>query len=308
MMVKKLRVAVACFALVALAAGCGGGADTQDATQKPLASSDPDGIPSLPSTPQRGLLKGKSLPLEDYMQTYEQTVTITNAVGALQTECMAKYGFDFEAPPAGRTPPPNDNDVNIERRYGISDREIAKEHGYGIVERGQRTGAEMPELSAAAALVMSGRSAKGGDADTPPSHQGKEIPEGGCSGWSVRKVGADAIDMSLASKLSYESLAKSQEAPAVRAALKEWSGCLKAEGYEAATPFDAMDLAKTDGAEISVAVADIDCKESTNLLGIWLAEETKIQRSQIEQNQLELNEAKEKNAAAVKAAERALRN
>ncbi|MCI4045862.1 hypothetical protein [Streptomyces sp. TRM75563] len=306
-MVKKFRVAAACFTVVALAAGCGDNAGPQDVARKGLTSSDPNGIPSLPSTPQRGLLKGKSLPLEDYMQTYEQTVTITNAVGALQTECMAKYGFDFQPPPAGRTPPPNDNDVNIERRYGISDRALAKDHGYGIVERGQQAGAEMPELSAAAALVMSGRSGKGGDA-AQLSHQGKEIPEGGCSGWSVRKVGADAIDMALASKLSYESLAESQEAPAVRAALNEWSDCLKAEGYEAATPFDAMDLAKTDEAEISVALADIDCKESTNLLGIWLAEETKIQRSQIEQNQLELREAKEKNAAAVKAAEKALRN
>lgn len=306
-MPKKPGALAAFLALAAFTAGCGGG-DGDESSPAPLAQNQADAIPSLPSTPQRGLLKGKSLPLEDYMQTYQQTVTITKAVGVLQTECMADFGFDFQPPSAGRTPPPNDNDVNIERRYGVTDRKLAKEHGYGIGEQGQQTGARMPELSAAAALVLSGQSREDSKTAEQPSHKGKSIPQGGCSGWAVRKVGADAIDMSLASKLSYESLAKSQEAPKVRSALKDWSSCLKQEGYDAATPFDAIDLAQTEGSGTSMALADIDCKESTGLLDVWLAEETEIQRSQIDKNHLELGAAKKNNESAVKAAEKALRD
>lgn len=305
-MSKKITAALAFLALAVTATGC---SDSQSPKSAPAALSEENasGEPALASTPQHGLLKGQSLPLEEYMQTYQQTVTITKAVGVLQTECMAGYGFNFQPPAAGRTPPPNDNDANIERRYGITDRKLAAEYGYGLAEHGQQTGTKMPELSAAAALVLSGRSSRNDKAQSH-SYQGKKIPEGGCSGESVRMVGADDIDMSLASKLAYDSLVKSQESSKVRIALGDWSKCMKEKGYNAATPFDAADLATAGGSGVTIALADIDCKTATGLVRTWFAEDTAIQRVQIEEHHLELEEARKNNEDAVKAAEKALRS
>lgn len=241
-MPKKIHVAVAFAALAATATACAGG-ETSGGSSTSVTGTNAT-APALASTPQSGLLKGKSLPLEDYMQTYQQTVTITRAVGGvLETRCMADYGFDFQPPEAGRTPPPpNDNDANIERRYGISNRKVAEKYGYGLVEQGEQTGGKMPHLTASAALVLSGRSSRD-EKTTSHSYQGgKQIPEGGCAGGdSVRKVGADDIDMSLASKLAYDSLAKSQESAKVRAALESWSTCMKGK----ATPWRLPSMPRT---------------------------------------------------------------
>ncbi|WP_343327564.1 MULTISPECIES: hypothetical protein [unclassified Streptomyces] len=291
-------------ALAATATACAGG-ETSGGSSTSVTGTNAT-APALASTPQSGLLKGRSLPLEDYMQTYQQTVTITRAVGVLETRCMADYGFDFQPPEAGRTPPPNDNDANIERRYGISNRKIAEKYGYGLVEQGEQTGGKMPHLTASAALVLSGRSSRD-EKTTSHSYQGKQIPEGGCAGDSVRKVGADDIDMSLASKLAYDSLAKSQESAKVRAALESWSTCMKGKGYTVATPFDAADIGTAGSSGVTLALADIDCKAETGLVGIWFAEDTAIQKAQIETHHLELEEARKNNENAVEAAEKALR-
>ncbi|WP_406287935.1 hypothetical protein [Streptomyces sp. NBC_00209] len=302
-MPNKIYAAVAFIALAATATACGG----EEPKGPSAAGTNATAGPALATTPQSGLLKGKSLPLEDYMQTYQQTVTITRAVGVLETACMAEYGFDFQPPEAGRTPPPNDNDANIERRYGITDRKTAEKHGYGLAEEGAQTRTEMPPLTASAALVLSGSSSRT-DKATSHSYQGKQIPEGGCAGQSVRKVGADDIDMSLASRLAYDSLARSQESAKVRAALGTWSTCMKGKGYDVGTPFDAADLGTAKRSSVSLALADIDCKKETGLVGIWFAEDTAIQKAQIEEHHLELEEARKNNEDAVKAAEKALRN
>ncbi|GGX06905.1 hypothetical protein [Streptomyces lomondensis] len=70
--------------------------------------------------PTRGLTKDLTLPLEAYMASYEDQVTIEQAANDLKQSCMKDYGIDLTLPRAGANPPPSDNDVNIERRYGIS--------------------------------------------------------------------------------------------------------------------------------------------------------------------------------------------
>jgi len=264
------------------------------------------------ATPERGLAKGLTLPLEQYMQSYEQRVVIDQAVRNLQTECMAGFGFDFRPPPAGTTPPPNANDANMERRYGITDRVVAEQYGYGLPENGPQTGASTPELTEAAGMVLSGAVRTGKrESPAPRSFKGKEIPEGGCTGWAKRKVGADGLDFSLVSRLNYESLAQSQETPEVQRAIGAWSRCMKSKGYEVAIPFEAIDLTNDTGVgsdkAVTIAVADIDCKKSVDLVSIWFRVDAGIQSKQIEKHQLALEETRKKNEAAIKAAEKMLR-
>jgi hypothetical protein len=88
---------------------------------------------------------------------------------------------------------------------------------------------------------------------------------------------------------------------------------MKSKGYTVADPYAAIDLAPRSGSgtasqqEITIALADIACKKGTDLVRIWHGVDAEIQQRQVEQNQLALQELKEKNTKAVKAAEAALR-
>ena len=74
----------------------------------------------------------------------------------------------------------------------------------------------------------------------------------------------------------------------MRAATRQWSACMAAAGYRYAGPLDPPKDARFQDArtplEISTAEADVACKQRTNLVGVWFAEESARQRSLIEAN------------------------
>jgi hypothetical protein len=98
------------------------------------------------------------------------------------------------------------------------------------------------------------------------------------------------------------------QAPAVKQALADWSQCMKTEGYTAATPFEATEIAPhpeggpASKEEIAIALAEIDCKEQTDLVAVWFTEESKIQKAQIAEHQNKLNGTRTQNSSAVAAA------
>lgn len=264
------------------------------------------------ATPRRGLAKGLTLPLERYMQSYEQRVLIDQAVRDQQTACMAGFGFAFRPPPAGTTPPPNDNDANMERRYGITDRAVAERHGYGLAKEEPPASSSSQKLNEDATRVLSGVTGKeSGKPSAPSSYKGRDIPQGGCAGAALRKTGAEGLDFSLVSRLNYESLTRSQKASEVKAALKAWSRCMDGKGYEVAIPFEAIHLTNGErsGSEkaVAVALADIDCKRSTGLVPIWFRADSGIQREQIKEHRTGLEASRNRNEAAVTTAERLTR-
>ncbi|MEU3345588.1 hypothetical protein ABZ723_11425 [Streptomyces sp. NPDC006700] len=259
-----------------------------------------------------GLVKGLTLPLQQYMQTYQDSVVIERAGRSLETECMARYGFTVTFPPAGVNPPPNADDSNMPRRYGISDPAAAAKYGYGLPPDTAEH-PQPPKLSSAAVTVLTGRKGLNPTAEKAPStYRGQKVPEGGCQQEAFDKLGA-RIDFTPVSHLDHDSLVKSQEHPRVQKALKAWSACMKTEGYTVADPYAAFDLVPRNesGAvspkEIALATADIGCKSRTDLIGVWYGVEAGIQKQQVEQNQLSLQQLRERNAKAVKAAEAALR-
>ncbi|MEV4426422.1 hypothetical protein ACN9M0_13880 [Streptomyces sp. R-07] len=298
------------LALTALT-GCG---DTAPAGPAPRAGADTEVDESKwpRATPETGLARGLVLPLQQYMQTYQDSVVIERAARSLQTRCMADFGFTIVFPPVGTNPPPNADDANMSRRYGISDRAMAEKYGFGIPPDTVEHPAP-PKLTAAAVAVLTGRKGLNPRAEpAPATYRGKKIPKDGCQGSSFDRIGA-RIDFGLSSRLDRDSLVKSQETPEVRAVVTAWSGCMKKKGYEVADPYAAIDLVPrveggtTSTKEISAALADIDCKKETDLVRVWHTAEAAIQTRQVERNQLALQQLKEKNAHAVKAAEAALR-
>ncbi|MBR8639080.1 hypothetical protein KEF29_06475 [Streptomyces tuirus] len=299
-------VAVAAGALLALA-GCsplGGTGTTAAGGARPART----GTPAWPAaTPRSGLAKGLVLPLEAYMEPYADTVVIQQAVDRLAAQCMKRYGYTYTPPARGLTPPPSSDDANMTRRYGITDRDLAAKYGYFLGDS-DRTPPPAPRLTSAETAVLTGRLAVAPGAKKAPERiDGKRVPHNGCLGEAIREVGP-RIDESLASRLDYESLRRSQSDPRVLAVVGTWSRCMKAKGYTVDSPLDAANLTpdthhgQASQADITTALTDIDCKRRTGLVKTWYTVESAIQRQQIEQNQLPLGQLKDRIAAEVKAA------
>ncbi|WP_330265113.1 hypothetical protein [Streptomyces griseorubiginosus] len=262
------------------------------------------------ATPTSGLAKGLSLPLEAYMETYQDTVALDDAERHLETQCLADYGLHVTFPPAGQTPPPSADDSNMPRRYGITDRAQAEKYGYGLPDAIQhQEGTRMPQLTKDQVEVLTGRtSIRRSPADpapgqAPSTFQGKAIHKDGCAGWADDRLGTRDMDFSLVSQLDGESLTRSQRTPAVQNAIAAWSTCMKGKGYTVDTPYHAGDIVThTDGSpskeEIAVAVADIDCKQSTDLVKIWFAADSKIQEQQIKDHRSALDALRTRLGAA----------
>ncbi|CAL2060012.1 hypothetical protein ACH4OT_33615 [Streptomyces murinus] len=295
---------------------------TSDPHTRPVgnAASNVDKSTWPHATPTAGLAKGFSLPLEAYMETYQDTVTVDNAERHLETKCMADYGLHVTFPPAGQTPPTTADDSNMPRRYGITDRAMAEKYGYGLPDSLQhQEGTKMPKLDKAQIEVLTGRTgisnspADPAPAMAPSTYQGKAIRKDGCAGWADDQLKTRNMDFSLVSKLDGDSLTQSQQTPAVRNVIAAWSKCMSSKGYTVDSPYDADQIVPhTDGApsrqEIAVAVADIDCKKSTNLVKIWFTEDAKIQKQQITDHQSELNALRTRRTNAVNAAQKNLSN
>ena len=318
---KKSAAAVAAAAFAVLISGCGSETAANNKNEKPAVEQKPvvnqESWPK--ATPEQGLVKGLSLPLETYMQTYQDTVALESASRDLQENCMAEYGFSIKFPPAGTTPPPSDNDANIERRYGLTDREAAARYGYGLpAELTDQPQQKMPELTDEQVQVLTGHSKPAEPAEpgsslavepAPKSYKGKEIHDGGCLGWAKSQLNQPTSEeLTFVSELNGNSFTESMQTPVVKEALAEWSQCMKAKGYTASTPFDAAEIVPhTEGGtasreEIAVALAEIDCKEKTGLIAVWFAEESKIQKAQIAKHQDKLNSTRTHNRKAGAAA------
>ncbi|MFD4244056.1 hypothetical protein ACFWP3_21015 [Streptomyces sp. NPDC058525] len=274
-----------------------------------------------PFAPERGLAKGLNLPLETYMQDYADTVAIGNGKRLLAQKCMKTYGLDVQLPASGLNPSPTENDANMERRYGLTDRETAATYGYGLPgSEKPRTTQQTPGLDAIEIEVLTGRKAPTGQIGktAPPlplearekareSYNGKKIHERGCGGWADQEINAPTADeLTRISELNGTSFTESMKTPAVAAAFEHWSACMTGKGHPGyKDPFvAARAITRPEGApagrpEIDLALAEIDCKAETGLVGTWFAEESKIQATIIDEQRPVLDSFKTKNEAAV---------
>ncbi|MEU2247054.1 hypothetical protein [Streptomyces sp. NPDC019224] len=256
-------------------------------------------------TPVSGLTKGMVLPIEGYLISYPETVAWQRAQQNLWKSCMRRYGFNsFSPPEPGMFPPPGYDDANMARRYGISDAKEAARYGYHLPGGAGEPpvwepaeGAESAVFSGSGVQVASG------------SYKGEKIPENGCQGEVRESLGK--ISYPLASKVEFASLEESRKVAEVRSAVTKWSACMKSHGYRVAHPYKAPDLVSSLGsdhpseAETALAVADVGCKKSSRLVGVWFDAEKKIQNRRIEENQLALDEERKKNDEVLKVAARA---
>jgi hypothetical protein len=313
MSMRRTTASVAAIAAVAAATlmtGCGGNSTSAGNTpaDKPVVNKD-----NRPAkAPRQGLAENMVLPLEKYMLSYADGVTLDQATTGLQQKCMAGYGFHVALPKAGANPRPSTDDATMERRYGITDPDDAARYGYEPAPKFRgRTSQSVPDLPGVQVEVLTGhtkpvtthsKNGKGGFYITPDSvrparasYHGKALKKGGCVGWSKEQIKLDDSDELFVSQLAGKSLTASQRKRVVKKAISAWSSCMDAKGHKnLADPYQAMAQGVTEGRasksqdSIDLAVDDVACKQQTNLVKIWFDTERKIENKQIAANKAKL--------------------
>ncbi len=326
--IKRTTAAVALTASALLVSACSSG--TTPDTTKNAADGRP--IVNKENWPKRvptsGLTKDLTLPLEAYMASYEDQVTVEQAADNLQQSCMKDYGIDLTLPRAGANPPPSDNDANIERRYGISDRAEAEKYGYELPPALQEhTTQTMRDLSGVEVEVLTGHTkpvppkapdgVKAGKPVAVPGqgtkparaeYNGKKLKTGGCIGWSKDQLGVKEADPTFVAQLAGDSLTQSMKDGEVITAIAAWSSCMDGKGHKGlADPYKAMDEGVTSDGKpsqesIALAVDDVDCKKQTDLVKTWFGVESAIQNKQIADNRSQLTAIKEQRDREIAAA------
>lgn len=235
------------------------------------------------AVPESGLTRGLVLPLEAYEETYPEYIKILTARLDLETSCMAGFGYDFAPKP--ETDSISYDASNMDRRYGLSDPVEAAQQGYFVPM--PATAPTGPNLSKQESIVLTGAATLGGPiSPVSGTYAGKTIPAGGCAGQADRLLGSTK-STPLVDQLDNQSLTASQKLPVVSAVIRSWSACMKQDGYAATSPLTVSLLTQQAGAlpgstlDRKIAVADVTCKQRTNLVEVWFTAESALQKQYI---------------------------
>ncbi|NML54734.1 hypothetical protein HHL19_18990 [Streptomyces sp. R302] len=216
---------------------------------------------------------------------------------------MKSFGFSW-------TPAPDLPKIGgktfVDWRYGIHDMALSKERGYkpdaaqqDAYDAAMKAGALDGLTGGADSQTLEGGGAK--------EVNGKKVPNGGCIGQANRMIDAEAAQTSTAQQISAETFTRSKADARVVKAFAAWSSCMKKKGYNYKEPLDASDdprfsSREVTSEEISTAVSDIECRNSTSVAKVWFDAETELQKRLIEEQAEQLNQESDALDAAVKKA------
>jgi hypothetical protein len=260
----RLTVGGLCI-LLATTAGCG-------------AVDDQEGRPVVTSTPTVLDSSGLRLPIERLQFSEFEVVRLIRAQDVLTVRCMRRYGLAYRPLRAnGAAGPPSSPN---ERRYGLTDPGSAAIKGYHRAETVPRVRAA--ELSADEELVLFGPQPARARAAT---FRGRRVPDRGCAGEAQHRLAGDGQlgDSAALVRINVDGWELAKADPRVQAVFGEWSGCMKRAGLQYADPMAANNdrrfrTAAPTRSEIATAVADVECKRQTNVVGVWFAVEEAVQR------------------------------
>lgn len=239
-------VAVACAAAVG---GCAG------------SGRDNQAIPAVGLIQTITAVSQISLPLDAYHVTREDQILLRRAEFLLREECMRGSGVTNYV-----LAEPLDRFSRYDRKYGIFDRVQAASYGYHMRPAYGRASTE-PELALAESQL-----------------------DKRCLADARRTLAAGGalVDENFINLIAIEASERAEADPRVQEAFGDWSDCMKVGGFDYADPWEANDDSwsgdTASAREIAVAVADVECKLATNLIGIWMAVEAAYQDLEIEEN------------------------
>lgn len=243
------------------------------------------------------------LPLDAYDYTTEGYRAFVQAGHLLTRECLSRFGviipadgWDYKLP---------EFDGLNEGRYRLLDLDAAATRGYNAAPESGRQGfsswEEMAEYRAQLdrwspseeeLFLMRGHTYPAfAERPLPLDVNGDPLPEDGCSGEAQRTLTSGLGDKPWPSGVDSNERAINDSR--VEAAMAAWSECMSARGYDYSSSSEPNNREwpepPTDE-EIATAVADIECKLETNLVGIWFAVESAYQQQFIDAHAGELAE------------------
>ncbi|WP_298228427.1 hypothetical protein [Gryllotalpicola sp.] len=242
------------------------------------SSASPKAVPELPIGPVTTVTNGKdiSLPVDAYKASPSDQNLVLRAEYQEMKSCVARYGLAFDAPAAAWTVPAINHDYD--RLFGLIDITDARKYGYHTGEellpdgesKQSSTGMADPAESAPNYLAVAM-----GDPSVPEVN-GLAVPSGGCIGEARSKLNDDLSAETLYEDAVNYGLAQSDADSRVIAAFGKWSKCMTDAGFSYATPVDAINdpewsTTTPSAVEMEVAIADVECKTTTNLTGLRVA-------------------------------------
>jgi hypothetical protein len=199
--------------------------------------------------------------------------------------CMRREAFDYFPSPFSELPPP--------RRYGLEDVESATRQGYrvplpGVAPEETRTARHLATLDAGRRKswerALHGHPRMRVERDMPGV--GRLRAPGGCLRFAEESVYGDFIGHTrnylLLTQLIVQAKAHADRDPRVKSVLAAWRDCLNSQGYTATRqPAEMATLAHrlSEDEERAMAVADVRCKQASNLLIVWRAVESEAQHA-----------------------------
>ncbi|MCM2411033.1 hypothetical protein [Streptomyces sp. RKAG290] len=277
----RLSAALVCALVVGLTTGC-----AESAHEVPVRVAE---SPRASGASADGDVTHRRLPVEDYLLSPTENDRVERARSALIGTCMKRFGFDFTP----NTPDYKKMSGQVSNRYGPTDTKTAAAHGYHPDQprMGAREADAQKALSKDMKRVLGGSVDSSGKASprTKESYRGIRIPKDGCSGDSDRRLTAGGgliQDDAAAIAVNFESFEKSAADPRVKKVFAEWSTCMKEKKFSYATPLEAINDQRwrTDEPsvpEIATAVAEVECKQRYDVVGVWFSVESSYQRADI---------------------------
>lgn len=256
-----------------------------------------------------------ALPLDEYFFTTEGYQDFQAASAHLTAQCLQRFEVDVSAAELMGGPLPEF--PGHQRRLGVFDLEVAQEYGYGAppgwgqvwpegvapADPGEvrRNGWEPSEEEY---FLYAGRSASESDRRLPEDVNGERLREDGCNGEAVWILsdgmsGAEGPDWQVRNSDAGPQAAADAR---MQRAEAEWSDCMREAGYRYERPLEAGSEryreSDGDGAwdrpaspeEIADAVANVECKIETNLVGVWVAVMSEYQQQHIQEHWEELQQ------------------
>lgn len=246
------------------------------------------GSPPLGPIPVITSVDRITLPIDSYEVTVEQTRTLFRASTVVTQRCVRSYGLSYPAPQWGAAF--SDTPRELKKRsvvYGFFDPAAPKSKGYDAVSRSSAP----PAVSDGVLAVLDGVD----KANKPVTvYGGKAVPDRGCLGRGRAEVGDPPMPAD-SNELPDGGPKVPATDPRMVDANAKWSRCMKSKGFSYASPWAAYFDPKwrsfsAPGAvsrthtpeEIATATADLDCKLSTNLMGVAVAVETAYDKQYID--------------------------
>lgn len=256
------------------------------------------------------------LPADAYAFTVPETGQIDLARELLAGRCMQRFGYAFDAKAAREAMDRGSrgtlSDLGYygnKRRYGVTDATTAARYGYHLISHvmgaapdvSPDTAPGLGPLTDVMKTVLTGGKQPSGRVN------GHQVPQGGCTREAADDLSPSGVlsESDVVAEVGGQSYRDSFAAPAVVAAFKQWSSCMRGRGYPYQTPRDAgaefdVNTETVPPAEIAAAEADVTCKQQTHLVDIWRGYEVDFQNARIKADAAAFQTAKKAHDARMK--------